>query len=286
MNIMIRLVGIFVGILTLAAVAFAAALPLILQANGLHPDYDGPSYKLPGKRALIVTTSHGTLNKPGETKGKKTGVFGSELSVPYYDFLGAGMSVDVASIEGGVIPIDPASYHYMIVTDADKRAKKDAIFQSKVTQSLKIDDVDFTQYDIIFLAGGWGAAYDLGQSQTLGIKISDAFHDSDAIIGGVCHGPLGLIQAKDVNGNLLIAGRRMTGVTDKQIEELGITFTPLHPESALRKAGVVYESAGKFRDLFATHVVVDDEGRFVTGQNQNSGHETAHEMMRLVAAKS
>ena len=61
MNIMIRLVGIFVGILTLAAVAFAAALPLILQANGLHPDYDGPSYKLPGKRALIVTTSHGTL---------------------------------------------------------------------------------------------------------------------------------------------------------------------------------------------------------------------------------
>jgi hypothetical protein len=26
---------------------------------------------------------------------------------------------------------------------------------------------------------------------------------------------------------------------------------------------------------------VDDEGRFVTGQNQNSGHVTAHEMMRL-----
>jgi len=30
--------------------------------------------------------------------------------------------------------------------------------------------------------------------------------------------------------------------------------------------------------------VVDDERRFVTGQNQNSGHETAHQMMAIIAA--
>ncbi len=35
---------------------------------------------------------------------------------------------------------------------------------------------------------------------------------------------------------------RMTGVTDKQIEQLGIAkLTPLHPEDALKKAGAVYE---------------------------------------------
>jgi len=280
-----RLIGIILGILILAAVVFAAVLPKLLHANGLHPSYGGPSYELPGGRALIITTSHGVLNKPGETKGKKTGVFGSELSVPYYDFLNAGMDVDVASIKGGAIPIDPISYRYMIVTDADKRSKEDSTFQAKVTNSLKIDDVDFTQYDIVFLAGGWGAAYDLGQSEILGEKISDAYHNSDAVIGGVCHGPLGFIQAKDESGNSLVAGRRMTGVTDKQIEELGINFTPLHPESALRKAGVVFESETKFKDMLATHVVIDEERRFVTGQNQNGGHETAHEMMRLVKEK-
>ena len=42
--------------------------------------------------------------------------------------------------------------------------------------------------------------------------------------------------------------------------------------------GETYET--RFRDFFATHVVIDDEQRFVTGQNQNSGHVTAHEMMR------
>ena len=53
----------------------------------------------------------------------------------------------------------------------------------------------------------------------------------------------------------------------------------------LRKAGAVYESQTAFRDLFATHVVVDDEKRFVTGQNQNSGLETSHRMMQLVAER-
>ena len=102
----------------------------------------------------------------------------------------------------------------------DKRSRKDDVFQNKVTKSLKIDNVDFTEYDVIFLAGGWGAAYDLGQSDVLGEKISSAYYESNAIIGGVCHGPLGLVKAKDKDGNLLIAGAKMSGVTDKQIKEL------------------------------------------------------------------
>ena len=77
----------------------------------------------------------------------------------------------------------------------------------------------------------------------------------------------------------------MTGVTDKQIMELNIDLTPLHPETELRKAGVIFESQTAIRDFFATHVVVDDEQRFVTGQNQNSGLETSHKMMQVVAQK-
>jgi putative intracellular protease/amidase len=94
---------------------------------------------------------------------------------------------------------------------------------------------------------------------------------------------LGLINAKDRQGNLLITGRRMTGVSDKQIKELGIEVTPQHPETELRKAGALYESQTAFQDIFATHVVVDEEQRFVTGQNQNSGHETAQKMMAIIA---
>ena len=58
---------ILLGIILVSAAIFAAALPSILKSQGLHPDYDGPSYEVPNRRALIVTTSHGVLNKPGET---------------------------------------------------------------------------------------------------------------------------------------------------------------------------------------------------------------------------
>jgi putative intracellular protease/amidase len=274
---MIILVTIFiVGI-------FILLMPKILRSLGLHPEYSGKSHSLPGKKALIIATNQAELNKPGKTGGKATGAFLSEITVAYYDFLDASMHVDVASIKGGKVPIEPQSLSYFIKTTADKRFLKDVELRKKIENSRAITDVDFTAYDIIFLAGGWGAAYDLGYSDELGQKISDAYYTDKTIIGGVCHGPLGLIRAKDKDGNLLIAGRRMTAVTDKQIKQLFITATPQHPETELRKAGALFESQSKLIDMFATYAVVDDEKRFVTGQNQNSGHETAHKMMELIS---
>ena len=239
-------------------------------------------YDLSSKKALIITTSHGVLNAAGETDGKATGVFASEMTVPYYEFLDAGMQVDVASIKGGEIPIDPQSFYYFMKSKADKRYLKDPDFQAKVKNSLKIDEVDFTQYDAIWMAGGWGAAYDLGQSEVLGQKVSEAYYAEEPIIGSVCHGALGLIQAKDTLGNYLITGRTMSGVTDKQIQELGINLTPLHPETELRKLGVNFNGKTGHLDFLQTLTVVDEERRFVTGQNQNSGHETAQKIMEIL----
>ena len=260
------------------------ALPTLAHKAGLHPKYTGERVKLPGMRALVITTSHSILAAPGETEGPATGVFASEMTHPYYTFLDGGMSVDVASIAGGEIPIDPQSFYYFIRSPEDERYLDDPIAQAKVKNSIPISDVDIEQYDIVFISGGWGAAYDLAQSPVLAGKVRNAYYgDRSAVIGGVCHGVLGLVSARDRDGELLVSGRRMTGVTDKQIKELNIEITPLHPETELRKAGALFESQTAFRDFLATHVVVDDEQRFVTGQNQNSGLETAHRMMQLLA---
>ena len=265
---------------------FLLSLPAILHSAGLHPEYSGPTTILPGKRALIITTSHSVLAAPGETDGPATGVMASELTHPYYTFLDGGMEVDVASIKGGEIPIDPQTLQFMIISPEDERYLNDPIAQAKVENSIPIAQVDIDQYDIVFISGGWGAAYDLAQSPVLAEKVTESyFGDKAAIIGGVCHGVLGLVNARDREGNLLIAGRRMTGVSDKQVKELGIEITPMHPESELRKAGAIYESQTAFRDFFATHVVVDNEQRFVTGQNQNSGLEASHRMMLVLAER-
>lgn len=277
--------------LLLSAIAVAAVIaiimPKVVHVAGMHPDYNGEIYSIPaGKKALIIGTNHGILNRLGETSGDPTGAAVSEVSHPYYTFLDAGMSVDVASINGGEIPLDPQTLSRMMITDHDKRYLKDPSFQAKLHHSVPIDDIQVSDYDVIFLAGGWGAAYDLGQSALLGEKISEAYYTDELLIGAVCHGVLGLIKAKDKNDNLLIAGREMTGVTDKQIDELGITVTPLHPESELRKAGAIFKSETAFLDVFATLVTVDQEKRFITGQNQNSGLAAAHKILELIAKHS
>lgn len=261
------------GGLVFVALGAAFGLPVLFKAMGLHPDYTGQRYLLPEGRALIIATNHDRLGDDG----KETGVFMSELTAPYYEFLDGRMSVDVASIEGGEIPIDPMSFLWFIESEYEDRYLNDPVLQAKVENSLRIDDIDFTDYDIVFLAGGWGAAYDLGFSEVLGQKMTAAYADA-AIVGSVCHGALGLLNATDETGKPLIEGRRVTAVTAKQVEELGISITPQHPERELRAAGARFESRSAWRDLFANHVVVD--GRVITGQNQNAGPEVANLMMK------
>ena len=242
---------------------------------GLHPEFKAAPLKLQKKRALVITTSQATLGEGGNA----TGVFASEMTGPYYQFLDNGMDVDVASIAGGKIPVDPISFSWFIIAESDQRFQEDSVFQSKVNNSLKIDDVNVNDYDIVFLAGGWGAAYDMGVSEALGEKMSQAYAQNKAI-GGVCHGPLGLLKARKPDGSLLVDGLRMTAVSDRQIKQLFVTETPQHPENELRKAGALYESEWKLIDIFANHVVTD--GRIVTGQNQNAGEEVAYKLMELV----
>jgi putative intracellular protease/amidase len=251
----------------------------LLQKFGVHPqDTEAVTLDMRGTRALCIATNHGVLDI-----GVATGVFGSELTVPYYVFLDAGMRVDVASPLGGVIPVDPLSMKAEIRTPDDDRLLGDADFRCKLMQSLPIADVDFTRYDVIYFAGGWGAAFDLGQSELLGRKVTEAYA-AGCVIGGICHGPLGLLKARKPNGEPLVLNRRITAVTDKQIHELGVEITPLHPETALRQAGAAFECRHHAaRDFFANYYVAD--GDLITGQNQNAGPMVARLMMQRVLAK-
>lgn len=252
---------------------------LLLRQIGHHPhDREAVNLDLAGATALVIATNHGVLDI-----GVATGVFASELTVPYYAFLDAGMVVDVASPQGGIVPIDPLSIDEPLRTAEDDRMLGDPVLRAKLTQSLAIAALDFTTYDLIFFAGGWGAAFDLGQSEELGRRVSAAA-GAGRVLGGICHGPLGLLQARRADGGLLVAGRKISAVTDRQVQQLGISITALHPESALRAAGALFEGRTHWlRDFFANHWVVD--GDLVTGQNQNAGPMVARLMMERVLAK-
>jgi putative intracellular protease/amidase len=251
-----------------------------LRAVGLHPrDPEARRFDLAGRRALCIATNHGVLDL-----GVPTGLYGSELTAPYYAFLDAGMHVDVASVAGGLVPVEPLSMKEPLRTEDDDRMLADDELRAKLGGSLAIAGIDFTRYDLVYFAGGWGAAFDLGQSDLLGEKVSEAAA-AGRVLGGICHGPLGLLKARKPNGEPLVAGRRLTAVTDRQVHQLGVTITPLHPESALRAAGALFEGrTHPIRDFFANHFVVD--GDLVTGQNQNAGPMVARLMMDRLATRT
>ncbi|MBO6516596.1 MAG: type 1 glutamine amidotransferase domain-containing protein [Bacteroidia bacterium] len=247
-------------------------------------------FDLTGYKALVITTSQASLDKvDGNTgkvlkKGKQTGVYASELTEAYYAFVDSKMTVDVASIQGGKIPIEKLSLRPFVRTRDDERFLKDEVLQQKVDQSLPIQGIDFTHYDIVFLSGGWGAAYDFAQSQVLAEKIG-GFYANKGVIGAVCHGPLGLTSALKPDGTSLVEGVQVTGVTNKQIRQLGVGETPKHPETELRNSGGIYSSKSGLIDIFQNHVVVDQAHQIVTGQNQKAAVQTAEEAMRLLIKK-
>jgi putative intracellular protease/amidase len=252
------------------------ALPAGLNALGLHPNFEIRNHHLKGHKALIITTSQNIL-APSDSA---TGVWASEMTAPYYVFRESGLEVDLASIQGGEIPIEPGSTDWPLASQFDQTFLADPIFKTKIKHSHGISELDFSSYDMIFLAGGWGAAYDLGQSEILGLKLSEAYAQG-TIIGAVCHGPLGLLKVLKPDGSHLVKGLHLTAVSDKQLAELMIGFTPQHPEHALREAGALYESQTQILDVLATHVVVD--GRIITGQNQNAGAEVADRMLLMLS---
>ena len=248
------------------------------------------SFNLNGCKALVITTSHSTLDtidkKTGETikVGTSTGVYASELTEPYYTFLDAHMEVDVASIQGGKIPIEKLSLMPLVRTEYDVRFMNDPDFQEKTNESNAISEINFREYDIVFLAGGWGAAYDMAQSNVLSRKISEAYA-SKVILGAVCHGPLGFIGAQKPDGSPLVEGVKVTGVTNKQLKQLLVGQTPKHPETELVNANANYKSKSGLIDMFNTHVEVDKEHLIVTGQNQKAGTATAQEALILLQEK-
>lgn len=231
-----------------------------------------------GTKAICAATNHAVLDI-----GVAAGVFASESTVPYYVFLDAGMQVDVASPLGGIIPVDPLSMKAAIRTAIDDRLLGDAAFRDKLTNSLPLADLDFTAYDIVYFAGGRGAAFDRGQSEVLGRRVSDAYA-AGRVTGGICHGPLGLLRGRTPSGESIVKGRDHRGHGPAGPAARNRDHAAPSGNGAQGGRRAVFESKSHpAADFFANHFVAD--GDLITGQNQNAGAMVARLMMQRVRSK-
>ena len=218
------------------------------------------------KHALLILTSHTTL---GNT-GRGTGFYYDEMAAPYWTIRDLGWEITLASVAGGPELPDPKT-----LVEPDKRPPNVARFMDDqeatdaLANTFKASELTGSNYDCVFLPGGHGTMWDF-DTDIIGQVVSDAWA-SGAIVGAVCHGPSGLLQAKETNGDPLVHNKRVNSFTNRetqQIELIGVE--PFLLETRLRDAGALFECS----DNFKSHAVRD--GRLITGQNPQSTQAICH----------
>jgi putative intracellular protease/amidase len=226
-------------------------------------------------KILLVLTSHDQL---GNT-GRKTGFWLEEFAAPYFVFRDAGVNLTLASPKGGQPPIDPKSDLPENQTPAMARFKQDPKAQEALRNTIKLADARAQDYDTVFYVGGHGPMWDLAESP-VSIALIESFYNSGKPICLVCHSP-GVLRHVTCQGAPLVKGKRVTGFTNGEEEEVGLTkVVPFLVEDELMRLGATFEKLANWQPFF----VVD--GRLITGQNPASSTATAQALLKLVGAKA
>ncbi|MFD2177912.1 type 1 glutamine amidotransferase domain-containing protein [Veronia pacifica] len=221
------------------------------------------------KNILIIVTNHATLG----TTDQKNGTFAPELTHALDAFLQAGFNYDVASISGGAAPFYGEDIEG---DDVNARVFNNSEFQSRVRNTIPVNQLNIDDYDAIFYPGGFGLLSDLAEHATTA-TLAASLYERGGVIGSVCHGPAGLLPITLSNGQPLIADKNLTGFTREEEVDFGtINDIPFLLEEALTR------KAAKFSKIqpWGEHVIVDD--RLVTGQNPASAHGVGKAIVDLL----
>ena len=212
---------------------------------------------------LIIVTGASNM-----TSGDKTGVWLEEFAVPYAQFKKEGFEVTVATINGGVVPIDPAS------ADGAKPEWKEAIESLK--NATKLEDVKSDKYAAVYMPGGHGAMFDLAEDKLVKETLAK-FADAGKVVSAVCHGPAALVGVKLKNGKYLVEGKKLTSFTNSEEDEVQKSDKmPFMLESKLIEQGASFQAKGNWAD----NVVVD--GNLITGQNPSASASIAEAIINAV----
>jgi putative intracellular protease/amidase len=227
-------------------------------------------------KVLMVLTSHDRL---GNT-GRKTGFWLEELAAPYYVFKDAGAQITLASPKGGRPPLDPKSNEPNFRTDLTRRFENDADAEAQLDKTLPLESVKQEDYDTVFYPGGHGPMWDIAEDKS-SIRLIESFLAAGKHFALVCHASGGLRHVMTAEGRPLVAGKTVTGFTDGEEEEVGLTkVVPFLVEDELMRLGATFSKVKNW----AVHTVTD--GQLITGQNPASSGPAAKVLIDILNKKA
>jgi putative intracellular protease/amidase len=211
------------------------------------------------------------------TLGGAVGFWTSELIHPYDEFTKAGCQITISSPNGGKVEFDSFSDP----RDASGYSKDDTLSMGYINQpefmellenTPAIANLDMSTFDAIVVCGGQSPMFTFRQNKTL-IQLFENFYATGKPTAALCHGTCVLLETKLPDGKYLIQGKTITGFANSEEDYadriVGQKVMPFRIEDEAKKLGTNFVT----KEAFAPHAVRD--GNLITGQQQNSGAETA-----------
>lgn len=190
------------------------------------------------------------------------------------------MEFVTASPKGGVAPVDPSSVEkYQDAAPSSSFYKtQSALWKNTAPISSFLGRS--SEFAALYYPGGHGPMFDLvGDDDS--IALITEFVQAGKPVAAVCHGP---IVFTDIllppEGRHILMGKEITGFSNEEEEGLGmLDDLPFLLEDRIKEAGGQYKKAPKPWEPF---VVVDDDGKFITGQNPDSSKGVGEALAKAI----
>jgi putative intracellular protease/amidase len=236
----------------------------------------------PAKGKILMVASSPTVS---QQTGWPIGFWAAELTHPLRVFQEAGYEVELVSTEGGGLMMDA----YSNPTDASGYSAHDVIslgymqqpwFNEMLASTRKLSEARPDDYDAIFLVGGQGPMYTFRGNAGLQ-ELFAQFYEAGKPSAAVCHSTTLLLEARQSNGELIVAGKTWTGFANAEEDfadnAVGTKIQPYRIEDEARKLpGTHFKVAAPF----SSYAIAD--GNLITGQQQNSGAAAAELLVEML----
>jgi putative intracellular protease/amidase len=225
------------------------------------------------KRILHVVTNVSHYADPDEP----TGLWLSELTHAWDLFEAEGYEQRIVSPKGGTSPLEPRALKWPLLDASAKAWLNDPARKALLLQTARPDEIDASQFDVIYLTGGHAVMWDFPEDAGLQ-DLTRTIWERGGIVASVCHGYCGLLNVKLSDGSLLVAGKRVTGFAWSEEVVAGVARkVPYNAEAEMKRRGARYEKALL---PFLPYAITD--GRLVTGQNPFSAKLTAKKIVAML----
>ena len=221
------------------------------------------------KKVLIIVSN---ANAIGPNK-RRTGTFLPEVAHPYAEFNKAGYQIDFASLSGDTPYLDALD----LAGDADNLAFLTGKGWADMQKAAKLQGVEVSGYDAIFIPGGLAPMVDMPEDPLLKKVIKETY-ECNAVVGAVCHGPVSLLNVTLTDGSYIVNGKNIASFTNEEEDNYAKADVPFELETALTNQGAIFHAA----EPWSANSIAD--GNLVTGQNPASARGVAEKMIAVLEA--